>query len=104
MTTTKNKILSAIIACLIAVAFMPAVTQNVYAASKMKKPKITSATVSKNNVTIKWEKINNAKAYQVRVRTLSKKTVLSRSIKDTKKRTYTFKKLKCNVTFEPKTE
>ena len=99
MTTTKNKILSAIIACLIAVAFMPAVTQNVYAASKMKKPKITSATVSKNNVTIKWEKINNAKAYQVRVRTLSKKTVLSRSIKDTKKRTYTFKKLKYNKTY-----
>ena len=87
-----KKIVGITIVIVFTITFMPLIDGNAFAAAKEPAvPKITSATVSKNTVTIKWSKARDAKTYQVGFQSAKKKWVkiktVTKSSKNKKKYT-----------------
>ena len=79
--------LTVISALLLAIMLSFSMIQPTYAASSKKPaaPKITSATVSGNSITITWKKAKNAKKYEVAERLNKKIWVKYKTVKKTKK-------------------
>lgn len=81
-----KRIVTMMIAIMVAFTFMPAVSQNTYAATKAPaKVTIKSATANANHVTVKWGKAKNAKKYKVFVQTGTDGWKYWKSVKATKK-------------------
>ena len=77
--------ISIIISIMIVFAFMPILGQDAYAAAKKPgTPKITSAQVNANTVSLQWSKAKNAKKYKVFVQTGADGWKYWKSVKATK--------------------
>ncbi len=87
--------LTVISALLLAIMLSFSMIQPTYAASSKKPaaPKITSATVSGNSITITWKKAKNAKKYEVAERFNEKTWVKYKTVKKTKKNKKKFTKV-----------
>ena len=65
-TVLGRQVVTVILSLMIAFAFMPTLTQDVFGAVKKPgTPKITSIQTSGNTVTMKWSKVRSAKSYRV---------------------------------------
>ena len=81
----SRRTISIIISIMIVFAFMPILGQDAYAAAKKPgTPKITSAQVNANTVSLKWSKAKNAKKYKVFVQTGADGWKYWKSVKATK--------------------
>ena len=82
----SRRVISIFVSIMLVFAVMPILGQDAYAASKKPgTPKITSAQVSADTVSLKWSKAKNAKKYKVFVQTGADGWKYWKSVKATKK-------------------